>query len=875
MRRLWHWGRDLFSRRSVERELDQEIQAHLEMEIESLMAQGLSASEARRRARAEFGAVDAIKEECREARDTNVLEGLWLDASHSARMIRRYPLFSGTAIGTLALTLAAVVTFLSLIHTFMVRPLPVPEPDALVSVEPTRNNGARTAPLSYPDYLHLREGSDSFEELAAIYPTAPLFVASETEGREVNGAVVSQNFFRMLRVEPALGRFFTPDEDQVPERDRVAVLGYDFWQVWFGGDDDVIGKSVTVNGTDLRVVGVMPSTFSGVEAETLNIFMPAMMLPVGYRSCDEPFAVDCTVFRMYGRITAAASPSSAEAELTTLLPDHWRDQESSGNTGVVVRVARGSYLSGVDQQFLQLSAWVVGALLLACCANLAGLLMSRGRARGHEMAVRVALGAGRARITRQLTIESMMLAVVGGTLGLLLSVGMTSLLNAVFYSMDSSGRPREYDFGLVPEVLLGATIATLAAGLLFGLAPALVTARRGAQAALGSTRGTIASERGQSLLIGGQVALAVALVAIAGLFAASAHELLSGRGFDPDGVALIRLRPRLVEYGPDRARPYLRGVFERLDAHPQVESWTMVGTGISLMGFRAEVEPVHDDAAARLTGYIEVGPRYFETLGIELLRGRDFAATDDVGSEFVAIVSASAATSLWPSDDPIGQGLRINGTEHRVVGLVDDLAMMDRTRGPMPYVYAPFWQNPDVVDARLQVRVSGDPSATIPELTAAIHEVDANVPIAETLPLTWRVAGMYRPQRMSAMAVAYAASLAVFLSAMGLYASLAANVARRRREFGVRQAVGASAGRVLGMVVRQGMLVISAGALVGVVLSLGATRALAHMLYLPSSVDGLFVAGATALVLACGLGSAWLPARRAARVDPSVSLRSD
>lgn len=875
MRRVRHWFRDLFGRRRVERDLDAEIRHHIEFETQSLIDAGLSRAEASRRARAEFGAVEAIKDECRDARDTHGFDSLARDATHGLRMMRRYPLFTATAVATLALTIGAVSTLLSLAHTFMLRPLPVPAAERMVYVQPTQDQGANDGPISFPDYQHFRRTSNSFEELAAIYPTAPLFVTREGEGRQVNGAVVSQNFLRMMRLEPHLGRFFAPGEDEVPGRDRVVVIGYAFWQVWFGGLDEAVGAQLRVNGVDFTIIGVLPPRFTGVDSEALNVLMPTMMMPVGYRWCDDALADDCTILRMYGRLADNVEIPGATAEMTTVLPQDWRDAEPGEDSGIRITAVRGAYMSGVDREFLALLGIVVTVLMVACCANLAGLLISRGRARAHELAVRVSLGAGYGRLVRQLTIESLMLAGVGGALGLLISIGMTGTLTRIFYTLDSSGRPLTYNFELAPQVVAGVLVATLLAGLLFGVVPALVTARRGTRAALGSTRGGTATDRWQGLLIGGQAALAVAMVAIAGLLAAGAQALAAGRGFDPEQVALMRLRPRLIGYSAERAQPYLRQVVGRLESLPEVESVTMVGTGIALMGFRTEVETVGGEPRALLTGYMEIGPAYFETLGMEVVRGREFEPTDDMGSAAVAVVSEQAAATLWPGLDPLGQVLRVGDREHQVVGVVAEISIRERTAEGMPYVYLPFWQNPQHIDARLQIRVAGDPAAALPVLTAAVHAVDPDVPIAETITLSWRVAGMFRPQRLSATAVVYAAALAVFLSGIGLYSSLAASVVRRRREFGVRQAVGASAGGVLAMVLRQGMTVIGGGAAVGILLSAAATRSLAHMLYTPPTSDYGFFAAAFVLVLACGLGSTWLPARRASRVAPSVALRDE
>jgi len=874
--RLRHWIRDLVGRRRVERDLDEELRLHIELETNAYIDAGLPSAEAARRARAEFGGVEAIKDECRESRDTYGIEGVWLDVRHGLRVMRRYPLFTVTAVLTLGLTIGAVSTLFSLAHTFLMRTLPVPDGHRIVYVEPTRDHGTREGLISYPDYVQLRDSADSFTELAAVYPTAPLFVTRTGEGRQVNGAVVSENFFRAMRIEPFRGRFFTPSENQVPGRDRVVVIGHDFWRVWFGGGDDAIGSTLRVNGVAFTVIGIAPPGFTGVRPQPLNVIMPMMMLPVGYRSCDDALAVDCTVLRMYGRLADGASVADAAAEMPTLVPAAWRDAEDGHNSDLRATAARGSYLSGVDRDFLNLLTGVGVVLLLACCANLAGLLLARGRARGHELAIRVSLGAGRGRLVRQLMIESLVLALSGGLVGLTLSLAMTGALNRFFYSIDSSGRSLVYSFSLSPVVVGGVLLVSILGGVLFGTIPAMVTARRGANAALArGSRSVAGNERGLGWLIGAQAAMAVALVVVAGLLSAGARELVSGRGFDPDHVALLRLRPRLLGYTADQAQPYLREVVERLNALPDVRSTTMVGTGISLFGFRANVETRGEEPMTLQTGYIEVGPRYFETLGMRVVRGREFAATDDTSAAPVTVVSEAAADVLWPGSDPVGKILRFGEVDHTVVGVVADIAMQNRASSIFPYVYAPFWQNPDHIDARLQVRVTGDPRRALALLSDTIHEVNPDVPVSEILPMSWRVAGLFRPQRLSAIAVGYAGILAVFLSALGLYSSLAAAVSRRRRELGVRRAVGASAHGVLWMIVRQGTLIVLGGVAAGLLLSAAATRVLGHMLYTSAAGDYLFYVLGAVLVLCCGVAASWLPARRASRIPPNEALRAE
>ena len=378
-------------------------------------------------------------------------------------------------------------------------------------------------------------------------------------------------------------------------------------------------------------------------------------------------------------------------------------------------------------------------------------------------------------------------------------------------------------------------------------------------------------------LLGLQAASAVALVVVAALLSVSAGARARDANVESGRVALLRLRPALMEYPPAQAQRYVRSVVDKLEALPGVESVSMVGSGIALMGFVAEVATDSSEAEAPTSqaGFLEIGPRYFETLGTPVLRGREFTISDDSTSSRVAVVSTQLARQMWPEKDPIGETIRVNDTEHVVVGLTADVLLQPRGESPRPYVFVPYWQNPEHVDARLQVRVSGDPAVMLPALVCEAQKVDPQVPVAETITLDWRLAGMFRPLWMSATAVTYAGGLAVILSALGLYASLAAAVARRTKEIGIRRAIGASSSGILAMVTREGMRVILTGVLTGAALALMSTHLLRHMLYGTASGDAIYYVLAAALVAIVGLLACLVPARRAARIEPMQALRTD
>jgi macrolide transport system ATP-binding/permease protein len=443
----------------------------------------------------------------------------------------------------------------------------------------------------------------------------------------------------------------------------------------------------------------------------------------------------------------------------------------------------------------------------------------------------------------------------------------------MFYAMDDEGHPLYFDFSLVPSVALTAIAAAVVAGCLFSVTPAIRVVRRCGVEDLKQRAGT-ARWFSASWLLGAQAAVAVALVAVAGLLTASAHMMLTGANFEASHVALMRLRPRLMKYTPDRAQQFQHQVVERLGAFPGVESVSMVGIGAVLSGGDAPVALPGWPADQRVrASYNEVAPRYFETLHTPLVSGREFDDHDNAQSPRVAIVNETLGRRLWPDGRAIGATILIRNMPHQVIGVVSDVPLQSRTEADQPFAYAPFWQNPGQIDSRVCVRVHGDPAVILAALAREVHRVDPEVPIAETITLPMQMAGWIRPLRISATFVAYAAVLAMLLTAVGLYGTLAFTVSRRTKEIGVRMALGAARSSVLALIVREGMTVVLLGVVVGVGLAAAASRGVVHLLYGSAAADWQFYAAA-ALVISCvGLLASWMPARRAAAVEPLVALR--
>ncbi|HLY20153.1 MAG TPA: FtsX-like permease family protein, partial [Bryobacteraceae bacterium] len=626
-------------------------------------------------------------------------------------------------------------------------------------------------------------------------------------------------------------------------------------------------------------IGVAPAAFRGVTVSPNELYVPLMTARIAYRWCPDSLAIDCTTLDMLGRLKDGVSVDQARAEMPTLLPPLWATAPEGENTGVNVFRARGALhpdLTRAEQlRFVEILSAVAGLLLLVCCVNLAGLLIARNSARARELAVRASLGAGSLRLTRQLITEPLLLAVIGGALGMLFSLFLAGALNSMFYAVDVEGHPMYYNFAPEPRVILAVVALSIGVGLLAGAIPALRLLGRDAAESLKQGSWSMSGRpRLGRWLAGAQAGAAVALAAIAGLLTASAHTMIAGANYEASHVALMRLRPRLLKYPPGKAQRFLRLAVERLESASGVESVSMVGNGAVLVGHNAPVAlPAWTNSIH--CRYSEIGPRYFETLRAPVLRGREFDPRDTPQSSPVAIVGEALARRLWPAGNPVGATVVVNGQARQVVGVVADIALQTRGEAIQPYVYVPFWQNPEQLDARLAIRVKSDPASMLPALAHEVNQVDPDVPIAETITLPLQMEGSIRSERVTGAFVSYAALLAVLLSGIGLYGTQSFSVSRRTREMGIRLAVGARPAAVLAMVVREGMSVIAVSIAAGIGLAIAGTRLVRHLLYGSGAADLQMYIAAALVVAAVGLFACWIPARRASRVDPSSALRQE
>jgi putative ABC transport system permease protein len=610
------------------------------------------------------------------------------------------------------------------------------------------------------------------------------------------------------------------------------------------------------------------------------------MFRVGYKYCDG-LAPGCNIVTLIGRLAPGVRLADAEAELATLARQlEISSPKTNQGLGVIVKPARGADPASQRDSapILALLGAAVGVVLLIVCANLAGLLLARNLARARELALRLSLGASRSRIVRGLLAESLLLALLGGTLG----IGVALLGNRLilsFYQFNYNGLPTFFNLGLDPAVL-GVTLAvTLLTVLAFGLVPALRASRTDLLTTIkddGQSPGAGRSRLRDALVVL-QVALSLVLAVDATLLVRSLRHIYQGESFDPSRVVMVRLRPTLIGYEPERAHAFQVEVLRRLEATPGIVSaspaaYPAMWSDNTIRVWSPGSPPADPDRAPRY-GTNAIGPRFFETLGVHPVAGREFDARDQAGAPAVVIVNQALAEHLWPGAYAIGQRLVIDTVASEVVGVVPNLQYRLAGQSAEPFVYQSYWQGKPgdswLTESRTHILVTGDPRAMLPEIRRVIAGVDPDMPVSEDQALVDRLMYEFQPVRVAESLLVCFGALAVLLSAFGLYGVLAFRVAQRTREIGVRMALGAGAGAVAGLVLRRGAFLALVGVAIGVVAALASVRLLGSVLYGVSGGDPLAFASASLLLIGVALAASYLPARRATRLDPLLALRHD
>ena len=885
--RLRSWFRNLFHRSRVEAELDDELRSYRDLLVAEKVRMGMEPGRAKRAAALELGGLDQVKEAVRDVRTGAWLQDLGRDLRYAARALRKRPGFTAVATGILALGIGGIAALASLVYALFEARLPFPDAGRLVHVYQSHPGRTEYFELSYVDYRYYREHARSFASLAAHY-TAPLHFVNGNESAAITGSVASPNLFETLGLAPVRGRFFNRDEGVVPGRDPVTVISYRLWQTRFAGSPDVLGRVIRLNGASFTIVGIAPPELVGValgKAE-VSLWIPSSMFRVGYQYCDG-LAPGCNIVNLIGRLAPGVRVADAQAELATLARRlEAANPKTNRGLGVVVKPARGADPARREEsgRILTLLGAAVSVVLLIVCANLAGLLLARNLARARELALRLSLGASRVRVVRELLAESLLLALIGGTLG----IGVALLCNAAildFYRFSYSGAPAFFRLGLDPAVL-GVTLAvTLATVLAFGLGPALRASRTDLLATMkneGPSPGAGRSRLRDGLVVL-QVALSLVLVVDATLLIRSLRHIYQGESFDPSRVVIVRLRPTLAGYDAERARAFQVEVHRRLEATPGILSASPAAIPAIWADNTINVWPPNDPPAdpSQATRFPanRVGPRFFNTLGVHLLSGRDFDARDVAGAPAVVIVSQAMVQRYWPGRSALGRQLVVDGVPSEVIGVVPNLHYRTAGQAAEPFVYRSYWQGSPgdsrSTESRTHILVAGDPHRMLQEIRRVIAGVDPDMPVSEEQTLVDRLAYEFQPVRVAGTLLGGFGAVALFLSGFGLFGVLAFRVTERTREIGVRMALGAGPGQVARLVLRRGVVLTLAGSALGVVVALASVRLLRTLLYgVPPGDPPAFLA-ASLLLLVVGVAASWLPARRAIRLDPLLALRHD
>ena len=882
-----NWLKQLISGRKLYGELSEEIREHLEEKIEELVACGVSRKEAAAAARREFGNVTLIAEDSHKVWRWPSVEEFLTDVRYGLRMLGKNPSFTAIAILTLALGIGANTAIFSVVNVVLLQRLPYPDADGLVMVwEKVRlpfyeKDQNEPAPGNFADW---QTQNSVFEAMSAIQDRS-FNLTGGSEPARVEGEAVSANLFSLLQVNAALGRVFTADED-VPGRAHVVVMGHGLWVSRFGADPEIVNKKILLDGVSYTVVGVMPRDFLFPDPANFHLSGPEDQLWV-------PLALDPSQLANHGshnlnviaRLKSRVTLAQAQTQMDGVAR-HLADEYPQSNTGVGVNlVSLHDQIVGNVRTALLVLLGAVGFVLLMVCANVANLLMARASARRREIAVRVALGAHRMRILRQLLTENMLLAFLGGGLGLLLAFWSMKALQAI----SPHDLPLFGDIGVNGRVLAFTLAISLLAALLFGIVPALAATRSNLRDSL--KEGARESPAGSGLsvrhlLIVAETALGVVVLVGGGLLLRSFLALERvPLGFQPEGLLTFRVIPRGEKYTQLSQRAaYYQLALDKIGTLPGVQhaaaiSFLPLTLYRASKGFRIDGRPAALPGALPMADYDIVSPGYFETMAIPLIAGRDVSWSDTPGTQQVVVINQSMARTYWPNEDPLGK--RINEgspDEHtpwlQVVGVIGDLREFDVASRPRPTMYfsvSQFEGNGLLRD--WVVRSAGNPVSVSSEVRDAIWSIDKDLPISRMRTMSQVRSASVAAQAFNVLLLGLFAGLALTLATVGLYGVTAYSVAQRTREIGIRVALGAQHQDVLSLVLRQGTTLALGGVTIGVVAALGLTRLMTGLLYGVPANDPLTFAGVAILLLLVALAASYVPARRAMRVDPMVALR--
>lgn len=884
--------RSLLRSRRVEDEMDEELRFHLENKIEEGLAQGLSPEEARYSALRAMDGLERHKEEMRDARGVRWLTDFVADVRYAIRSLRQAPGLTSFVVLTIALGIGMSAAGFSGIDALVFKPYPVPRPDDVVSLVSTTQDN-RFGPFSYREYLDIREHTKSYDGVIASTVLSLVGFSADPSATPIAraGMMVSGNYFRVLGVEPRLGRGFRDNEDEVPGRDAVVVLAHDFWKREFAEDPTVVGRSIRLNGRDFTVIGVAPESFPGMQIFLRpDLYTPLAMARLFSADPQKDFFLDRDDRELYvkARLKRETTQQDAQSELWVLAhnfereyPQTNRDRGAEVNTRLQMRTRADD----VNWKFMVISNILTLSVLLVACTNVAGILLSRARARRREIAVRLALGAGRFRLVRLLLTESLVLACLGGLGGIV--IGDTVITWFAKFSLPSEF-PTTSPFAMDVRVMTIALVLSVSSALFCGLTPALQSTRTNLVTGLKAGDAEEPGRRrlwGRNALVVAQVSTSLMLLAAAFLMYRGFQQTASeGIEFLRERLLLARFDPRLMQYDAAQTSRFYDQLVERARAMPGVvsaaltENPPLILNAFDVLAFVPDGVQMPRDREnfSSLMDAIDEG--FFETMGIPILRGRPFQPTDTADSPHVAIVNEQFAKHYWPGEEAIGKHLRLEnatGARVEVVGVARTVKYQSNAERPTDFVYLPLAQHP-LPRMILLLRSSGDSLQLVPPLKEVVRKLDANMPVLTTR--TYEDLYRYHVVEGPGVAIRLVSALGVIgllLAVAGLYGLIAYNVSRRTREIGIRMALGAEPREVLRLVMRKGLMLVGTGTAIGLAMGFAVEKLMNSVLFHLGGVDLTVFAVVVPAMLLATMAAAYVPARRAARIEPTEALRCE
>jgi macrolide transport system ATP-binding/permease protein len=879
--------------RRVERELDEELQFHLEHKIAEGIANGLSPKESRYAAMRAMGGLEQRKEQIRDARRIHWLTDFLDDARFAVRGLRRTSGLTAFVVITLALGIGITSACFSMVDALIFRPYPVPHPSTVVTLVSTTHD-SNFEDFSFREYQDIRAKTNSYDGVVASAAMQAVGFSAEPAAtpRIKGGMMVSGNYFHVLGVEPRLGRSFRDDEDQVPGRDAVVVLGPEFWKHEFAGDSSVVGRTIRLNGRNFTVIGVAPETFPGLMIfGHPDFYVPLAMAPVLSTNPQKNFFEDRDdrELSVHARLKADTPLQQARTELAVLAGnfEHEYPKLNRSRSAAVYTQFQARTREDLNWNFAVIFVILALAVLLVACTNVAGLLLSRARARTREIAIRLAVGAGRFRLIRLLLTESLILAFFGGLAGIAVGNGIVEWFHSKNSVVFMTDLPMAVPFQMDNRVLLVSLTLSALSALLCGLAPALQSTRADLVNGLKSADVDLPGRKrlwGRNILVVAQVSTSLMLLTASFLMARSFQDnVRQGTGFAKDHLLMASFDPRMVQYDAAQTKQFYKLLVERVRETPGVQSTALTQNvpfgqfddfdTLAFVPDGLQMPPDRENFTSTM-GTVDEG--YFQTMGIPVLHGRGFLNSDNSDAPRVAVVNQHFANHYWPTSDAVGKRIRLDsrtGPLVEIVGVAKTIKYQNTSEIEMDFVYLPLAQHP-IARMDLLLRSAGDPLQLVQPVKDIVRTLNPNLPMLRTMAYEYMYLNI--AVKGPAIAIDLVGAMGVvglLLAIAGLYGLIAYNVSRRTREIGIRIALGAARADVLRLVMGKGLVLVGMGVVIGLVMGFGVERLMNSMLFNAGGVDLLAYLVVVPSMFLVTMLATYVPARRASRIAPTQALR--